>query len=326
MRPTLTKTQAAELARSFYNLNATARELPSDRDQNFRLTAASGERFALKIANAVEQREVLDFQNRAMAHLSAQLSATAFPRVIPTVAGEEIFSLQHKGQRHFARLLTWLPGAPLATVSPPSAELLRELGAFLGQMDTSLANFSHPAMRRTLQWDLQHAARTIRAHIQDIGNAGRRKIVSHFLHQFEARVLPALPTLPAGVIHGDANNYNVLTQDNRISGLIDFGDIVYAPTVFEVTIAAAYAMLGQDNPHAAAGNVIAGYRQAKPLTQTELGILPTAIAARLCVSVVMSAYQQKLEPRNAYLRISEAPAWSVLEREWGRRGSWGVGV
>ncbi len=314
MRPTLTQTEAVQLTRRLYHLTASARELPSDRDQNFLLTAASGKRFVLKISHAAEQRAILDFQNRAMAHLTARLSATAFPRVIPTVTGEEIFSLQHKEQRRLVRLLSYLPGLPLAKVKPHSAELLRELGTFLGRMDTALVNFTHPAMRRTLQWDLQHAARTIRAHIQDIGNSDRREIVKRFLHQFEARILPALPDLPASVIHGDANDYNVLTQDNRISGLIDFGDMVYTPTVFEVAIAAAYAMLGKDDPLAAAAHVIAGYQQAKPLSQIELDVLPVAITARLCVSVTLSAYQQKLEPHNAYLRISEAPAWAVLER------------
>ena len=48
------------------------------------------------------------------------------------------------------RLLTYLPGVPLADVKPHTADLLAQIGRFLAQMDRSLLDFSHPAMRRDL--------------------------------------------------------------------------------------------------------------------------------------------------------------------------------
>jgi hypothetical protein len=38
------------------------------------------------------------------------------------------------------------------------------------------------------------------------------------------------------------------------------------------------------------------------------------ICARLCISVVNSAYQRQVEPQNDYLTISEQPAWTLLEK------------
>ena len=49
---------AADIARDVYDFDATAEPLPSERDQNFLLTGAPGERRVLKIASARESRAV----------------------------------------------------------------------------------------------------------------------------------------------------------------------------------------------------------------------------------------------------------------------------
>jgi 4-aminobutyrate aminotransferase-like enzyme len=85
-------------------------------------------------------------------------------------------------------------------------------------------------------------------------------------------------------------------------------------TVCELAIAAAYAMLGKPDPLAAAAHVVAGYHQVFPLSEQELALLYPLICARLCISVVNSAYQQQVEPDNNYLTISEWPAWALLEQ------------
>ena len=62
----------------------------SERDQNFLLTSAAGDRYVLKIANATEDRAMLEAQNAAMAHVaSAQRSAR---RCWRRSAGESIAS------------------------------------------------------------------------------------------------------------------------------------------------------------------------------------------------------------------------------------------
>ena len=51
---------AARLAQELYGLDAAASTLPSERDQNFLLTTAAGDRYVLKIANAAENRAMLE--------------------------------------------------------------------------------------------------------------------------------------------------------------------------------------------------------------------------------------------------------------------------
>jgi len=77
---------AADLARRLYGLDASAAGLPSERDQNFLLTTSAGERYVLKVANAAEDRAMLDAQNAAMAHVARRIAFC--PRVRATTAGE----------------------------------------------------------------------------------------------------------------------------------------------------------------------------------------------------------------------------------------------
>ena len=58
LQPRLTTAEAAGLAQQFFGLSGRLDPLASERDQNFRLAAAEGGVFVLKIANAAEPVEV----------------------------------------------------------------------------------------------------------------------------------------------------------------------------------------------------------------------------------------------------------------------------
>jgi Ser/Thr protein kinase RdoA (MazF antagonist) len=70
--PRFTENDAIGIAHDVFGLDVSARKLPSERDQNFHLTAFSGEAYVLKVANATERIEVIDFQNQAMMHIANQ--------------------------------------------------------------------------------------------------------------------------------------------------------------------------------------------------------------------------------------------------------------
>ncbi len=185
-------------------------------------------------------------------------------------------------------------------------------------MDAVLANFSHPATHRQLKWDLSRAG-WIRDYLHHISDAARRALVEQFLTLYESEVVPALSSLRRSVIYGDANDYNVLVsppwpQPRKVAGVIDFGDMHHGLTVSEVAIAAAYAMLGENDPLAAASAVIAGYHSALPLNEAEISILYPLIGMRLAVSVTNSAHRKSLVSDDPYVTISEEPAWEAFEK------------
>jgi Ser/Thr protein kinase RdoA (MazF antagonist) len=272
----------------------TARRLPSERDQNFLLIDDSDQRFVLKIANDAESRSFLEAQNAVLDYLSERVSFCQ--RVIGDIAEFE---------GHFVRVVTYLPGVPLAEIKPHTPGLLHDLGQKLGQLTRSLTGFDHPAVHRDFHWDLANGNRIVNEYAPLIEDGELRELVLNC--RFEPRT-----ELRRSVIHGDANDYNVLVdpESMTVSGLIDFGDMVYSYTVGDLAIALAYVVLGDGDPR----DVIAGYKSEFGLLDEEREALWPLVRLRLAMSVCMAAHQIRQQPENEYLRISQKAIEKTLPR------------
>ena len=301
--------QAGRIAREVFGIEGDALMLPSERDQNFLLASNGGEKFVLKIANRNEKREVLEAQNAMLGHLEQRVSFC--PRVVPGVSGETIVIATLGGcAKRLVRVVRHLEGVPLAKVEVQSQELLYDLGRKLGQLSAALVEFDHPGAHRAFHWDLAQGVQVVRQFGPRINTDWIRDLVLGF------KVDCDLGKLRRSVIHGDANDYNVLVEpeSNKVVGLIDFGDIVYSYTVGDLAIAVAYVVLGKKDPFAAAAPVIEGYREQFPLTKDELDALWRLVRLRLCMSVAIAAYQQEQQPNNEYLGISQQLIAETLPR------------
>lgn len=315
------ESEAAQLALQFYALDAVATPLPGEYDDNFRLTSRDGREFVLKIMHPARERSFLELQCAALGHLAERASRLPLSRVVPNAHGESFAPVEREGTPRFVWLLTFLPGTPLALAKPHTPELFRSLGRFLGELDAALQSFSHPAAHRELKWDSSRAS-WIKGYLDHLPQGPRRALVEEFLALYETEVTPRLAEFRRSVIYGDANDYNVLVGDpvkqpREISGVIDFGDMHHGLLVSEPAIAAAYAILGKTDPLAAASALVAGFHSAHPLTEAEISALYSLIGMRLAVSVTNSAHRKHLKPEDAYVTVSEAPAWDALER-WSR--------
>jgi 4-aminobutyrate aminotransferase-like enzyme/Ser/Thr protein kinase RdoA (MazF antagonist) len=314
----ITEMEAARLARELYGIETTARALPGEYDHNFHLTAADQRQFVLKIMHPAREQDFLDLQCRALTHLAEHAPQLPLPRVVPNRSGKLFASVSlADGSPRFVWLLTFLEGRILTEVRPHTAELLAGLGQFLGEMDAALQSFSHDAAHRELKWDLSQAL-WIKDYVKHIADPKRQELVQKVLSLYEAEVDPVLSRLRRGIIYGDANDYNVLVsrpypEPRKIAGLIDFGDMHYGMTVSEPAIAAAYAILGKDDPLAAAAALVGGYHRVFPMRDAELSVLFPLIATRLAVSVTNSAHRKTLVPDDPYVTVSEGPAWEALE-------------
>jgi 4-aminobutyrate aminotransferase-like enzyme/Ser/Thr protein kinase RdoA (MazF antagonist) len=310
---------AEALALRLYGLEARAGALPGEFDDNFRLTTADGRSFVLKAMHPARERGLVELQGAALRHLEERAPHLPLPRVVPTAAGQVVaLAPGPDGDPRLVWMLTWRPGTPLAEACPRSSELLRDVGRLLGEMDGALASFDHPAAHRDFKWDLARAS-WIRGALDHVRDAKRRALAGRVLARYETEVGPVLPRLRRGVIHGDANDHNVVVGPPRawprvVTGLLDFGDMYHGLVVAEPAVAAAYALLGQEDPLAAAAAVVAGYHAAHPLEEEEIALLFPLVGARLAVSVTNSAVQAKGAPGDPYVTVSEAPAWEALER------------
>jgi Ser/Thr protein kinase RdoA (MazF antagonist) len=189
----------------------------------------------------------------------------------------------------------------------------------------ALDGFSHAAAVRTFPWDLANALEVIREHSDAISDPSGRDIISHFVSSYEDIVVPKLGVLRRSVIHNDVNDFNIMVGDEivaeegqsshpQVTGLIDFGDMVHSCTIYDLAVCLAYAMLDKPDPIRAAADVVSGYHEVFPLTETELEVLFSLSCIRMCTSVSMAAYQRQRAPYNAYLSISEKPAWALLKQ------------
>ena len=281
---------AATLAAEQFGVHGVARQLPSERDQNFLITNSAGEKFVLKISNALEEPAFVEAQNAVLKHLANRVS----------------FCQRLAGARHLLRMVHYIDGVPLAQVRPQRPELLRDLGRKLGKLDRALADFDHPAVHRDFHWDLANGNRILDEFAGLIKDPALRELVLEC--RFDIK-----PDLRRSVIHGDANDYNVLVDPNRMEvvGIIDFGDMVYSYTVGNLAVALAYVVL---DPRADAREVVEGYTSEYALTRDELEALWPLMLLRLGMSVCIAAYQQQQRPENEYLQISQKAIAANLAR------------
>lgn len=314
--PQFSPDDAAALLAAHYGLSGELALLNSERDQNFKLTTAEGKSFILKIINASEPETESRFQTALLNHIREHAPHLPVPQIVHTLKGDSLADTQMlNGDIHNIRLVSWVEGQPLAE-SARSLQALESLGALLGQFDAALQGFIHAGALRDLDWDITRAGRS-RDRLHLVKNTDDRALLERFITRFETQVAPKLKTLRAGVIHNDANDWNVLVgNDNQhvIAGLIDFGDALYTPVIAEVAIAGAYAGLDHDAPVSAIAAIAKGFHRYYPLREEELNLLYDLIAMRLVTSVTISASRRQQVEDNPYLAISEKPAWDLLRK------------
>lgn len=311
---------AASLAQQLYGIEAQAQPLPSEYDQVFKLVAADGATYILKVMHPSREAALIDLQCKTLQHLAARAPTLALQRVIPTAGGEAFARVRMADHsERIVWLLAYLPGKVLFDFQPHSPALLESLGTTLGAVDGALQDFVHPAAERSdFKWDLS-AALWVKDKLSVITDPARRALVQRAVALYETEVLPRVSKLRRGVIYGDANDYNVLVQwqagaaQPRI-GIVDFGDMHAGWIVAEPAVAAAYALLDEPAPLAAIASVVTGFNRALALNEDEVAVLSPLVTMRLAVSVVNSALRQQARPDDPYVTVSEAPAWAALER------------
>lgn len=315
--------EAGQLVKDIYGIEGTFKELDSDRDQNFLVTlpgseGAAAQRLVFKIANPNENREALEAQHKAMAHLKENQDEITLASVYPARDGNEITRVENPGNnnvQHLVRMLTFLPGTFFAKLNRPSQQLFDHLGRVLGILAKAFEGFDHPGLYTYIDWDIKNTL-DMEKYLEDIRDPGQRRLVGYFLRQIETFALPLFPKLRSGAIHGDLNYDNILVDENgeTVTGLIDLGDLVYTYTVFDLGIAVAYAIHGRPDPLETAARIVSNYHRQHPLTEPEVDALFYIICARQCQTLLKAAHKVKLDPGDQYAVVSAKPALDILER------------
>jgi len=290
--PVFGEQAARQILREGFGVESSSlKPLPGERDQNFRVDTAAGQRFLFKISNPADDGPILAMQAAALRHIEQVDPGLPVMRALPARAGESWVEVPGPDSRTYpARLFTFLPGQVAANTAL-TTEAIWSHGQTTARLGRALRGFFHPAADYEILWDITRLPklRPLLTHVSD----GRRVQVESVLDRFEARVAPALPGLRAQVIHGDMSLDNVLFSDDlRVSGIVDFGDMTHAPLVCDLAVAVADVLHGRDDAIEAADAIIGGYVSVTPLEDEEAGLLADLVAARLATEVTVTAWRR----------------------------------
>ncbi|MEJ4045274.1 phosphotransferase [Erwinia sp. SLM-02] len=300
-----------------YGIEGTVRLLAGERDQNCCIEQADGTRYVFKISNPSESASIVDFQIAALNHIAGAAADLPIPRVVRTRAGQTRENVTWcDGSNTIVRMLSYLDGVQIKeTVRTP--EQRRAMGACLARLNLSLEGFSHPAASHDLLWNVS-AAHRLTEQLDSLTDPARRALAGEFMTRFKQHVLPVLPMLRAQVIHNDFHLYNVLVapeDQNRLTGIIDFGDLLHAPLVGEVATAAAFHMAGSEDPFEGPAQFVGAYHRTLALTEPEQEIVTDLMATRHLITALISEWRAVRYPHNReYILRHNPAAWEALSQ------------
>jgi 4-aminobutyrate aminotransferase-like enzyme/Ser/Thr protein kinase RdoA (MazF antagonist) len=307
----------AMLQRDF-GLRGQLSGLPGEHDINVKLTNQQ-ESFLVKVAPTDVDQELIRLQIDVLRHIATESPSLTVARVVPMSSGELIGSISTASGDHPIWVTTWIEGELFANFGDINEELCYQLGAELGKLDEALQSFTDARATRDLKWDLRQS-NWIEAHLDAIDDPTIQAVIVD-VHDHFLSLAPALESVRQGVIHNDANDYNVLVQEHgqtRSVGLIDLGDLCKTAVVGDVAIAATYAAMHLPDPLAAVDAVVRGFHASMPLTDAEVALVLPLIETRLAVSITNAAVRQRTRPDDPYVTISQGGAIKLLRFLHGR--------
>lgn len=299
MRPA----EAERIARDLYGLTVISSPLPGERDCNFRLRTAdapdsAAREFVLKILDVATDAESTDCLTSVLDHLAEQDAGLPVPRLYPTQQGARIGRFSSDGADYATCLVSFLPGRLLAG-SAPSAALLQNLGTTLARVDRALQGFFHPSLTRRLAWDVRRLPE-LAQFSSYIESAALRETVDRLSAALRA-CLPRLRGLRSQAIHGDCHAANLLVDSSgqSICGILDFGDMIHAPLIFEPAVAMSELLTEAMVPLESVAAVLHGYAQSQPLRADEVELVYDIVAARHAVTILVHAWRRRHDRQGA---------------------------
>ena len=242
LKPIPTNEQVVEaLLKSHGPTFKIVKELDSYDDKNYLVETDDGTQFLAKVHNGVESQDFakndknssIFFQNDMMEYLNQRGIQTSAPIHSEKIGSAislvslPVVSARHSPQHLVLRLLSWVPGRPMSSLSFLPLESLLDAGKFLGNLDSKLDLMDdYKAAHRHHAWDGKNTL-DLWSYTHCIADEQRRAIVESVLDAFQHDIIDANVQFRTGILHSDFNDANILVDnDMKVSGVIDFGDSV----------------------------------------------------------------------------------------------------
>ena len=303
--------------KTHWGMDAKLSALPGELDQNFLAQKKNGAKYILKIMRKNCPVWLIKAQIEAIEHLHNKDPSLKVPKVLKSSEGTSfITEVDCSGNERLIWVQTYISGKCYADIKQKTRDISFDVGVALGKMAKALSDYKNDSLVRDFKWNLPGSL-WIKKYFFVIQSTARLKIISKIVDDFE-EILPKLISFNNQTVHNDPNDYNILISGKKyhslnVSGIIDFGDICAAPRVCDLSIAAAYIVLGNSEPEKMLAALVSGYNTVYPLKIEEVDLVWRLLPMRLAVSVVNSTLLATKNPDEAYIIISQAPAWEFLE-------------
>jgi len=233
-------------------------------------------------------------------HIARLAPALPVPRVVQSNQGREFHTVRFtNGCDHGVYVLTCLDGVLLSdTGVRDDSATRREIGKMMANVDLALRGYFHPAAIQQHPWNFETCTR-LRHLIQHIGNVDARAEVDEIFEHMSEIVIPRLQSLRHQVIHQDAHTDNILVDPDdatRITGLIDFGDLLYGTLVAEIAVACDSIPYGSPDMVPAAAEIVASFDSVLALEEQEVDLVFDLVCARNAMTTTIAAARLALTP------------------------------
>jgi 4-aminobutyrate aminotransferase-like enzyme/Ser/Thr protein kinase RdoA (MazF antagonist) len=311
--PTLSVDEVTRLFAEHFGVEVDLSSLGSQQDQNFRVFAR-GEMQplgVLKLSNPVFSEAEIEMQDEAASVVADRQPSLRIPRIVVGPRGPMSAWWDSSQGRIHGRVIENISGRTLMGSGYLAPAVVARMGELSAKVSTSLADYTHPASGRVLQWDLRHAARVIDLLLPDEPDAEVRQTVEHAAHR-ALRALDAVSErLPVQLGHFDVTDDNILHPigDPLPDAIIDFGDVTSSWAVGEIAVTVSSVLHHDGADPTTALPAIRAFHAARPLSDDEIEALWPLVVLRGAILVLSGRQQVRLDEGNDY-------AGDALDREY----------
>ncbi|MBL3698186.1 aminotransferase [Leucobacter luti] len=312
VRPDVSVTDAAAIARECYGITAVATELGSNQDRNFVLTEPDGSRSVLRVDNPVFTDAARDAQHAALEAYRA--AGVPVPSVLPGLDG----AATQRWGGFAVRRSEFAPGAPMVDLGYFAPVVLEEFGALAAASVRALAHLTHPGLASEHMWVMSVAYEQTVALAPAITDDELRARVLVAAEQAQAALAEVAEALPTQAIHGDLTDDNVTGlpgDDARVHPhtVLDLGDLAYGWRVSELAVTASSMLHHEQDRPLRLLDLVAAFNRDAPLSVAEARAVWPLIVLRATVLVASGWRQLQIDGDNEYARERVAGEQAIFE-------------
>jgi len=285
-----------------------------------RVEAPTGS-YALRVYSNTTDAARLRFECGVLAQLTEARLPFALPTPLPTLDGAYFIEIESERGAVLATLTPYIPGQPPARDNLDQA---KAAGEALGRLTVAMARLAIPA--EGISW--RSSGDLARCHplVPDppaafadlpLPDEKRQRLISGYTWLIE-RIPDLYATLLQQLEHEDFDPGNVLMEETRVTGVLDFEFCARDLRVIDLTVALTWWPVqrfgtGGEWPIIAA--FAGGYARHLTLTDAEIEALPTLFRLRAYTSLIhrLGRSRQSLSTQEEALDRAEA---AIVREDW----------